>query len=1000
MTTEYNQQQLVRLLTAKDKPRFERIIRTEFSKKMEEELEEKMNAESEEYKQKNKLSTEEKRKLRRAKQELRFKMGKSIIENIGSKANEIVDYLLEKKEFSSDKPQPIDDNGILFLPVENEMTLQPYFILSEEGKILPINEITKRIQRFLLENIKIYNVIETNKNQLTKKIIEEISKRVVGDSKAALTSKTGKVKQGEKIIAEGQDSFDKVQLFDEILSKFLTGDGKKLGSFSQFRRSPDTVGLQFRYAKKPSLNQTNKFLQILNSVEPKNRTDFFPRPFIDILEKHKTSLEDDSQDRDKEQEKTKIDFKADLFVGKLDLKQIKRREKIYNYWEDKYSDYENELLPALEKFVSEFEEVVKTDEFENKKRGEDKEKYGHAMKFIKEYKTPPNLNYIVDVEAQTIETYNPESSLVQAFESILSDSDLKKLQNKLPEVFDTDEFYETPDTPEDDSLDTDSGRDRTSGFEVDEDAKETGKFTEGREQETEFSDEGKVTGQTMSVSREEASKLLGNLNTELKELGLFGKNMYRVTHEKRVDPLFAYAFQKDSAKFKNLSLYEDEVERVIEELDLINDMSDALDLEINFDNKLLDFSKQLSNYAIYKNKENFYLPLSKQIHGTKMPTKIFGPINRIDIKTREKQINEFLENVSQFLDFGTPSARTSGESDISGTTTETTSGSFSLPSKRNLQNMMDDLGEAKNAFNELLTAIEDFYIEPMESINYPFDKSTSGDDYQFFTTQIANILTRDKKQGNVYFMMLELEMTAVSSIFRGNYQIIETITNLLQIAFTPSIYETESTLVRTLDKLRRELKKLFGSMSNKKLRNNMIEIELGNYYYDVMSETKSESELKKLKIFGKSAEDFNTQFEKMSSEVYPLASLFRFIEKRKTLLMKDAKKTGNAKTLEEFFEALTPVLETITKSKQEKSILEAHDNIRKMLNKPVYHKKGQLTNFEHVNKALEIMKTNFNVDLSVLELESIIKEFDSMQSIGTKYGLSAEGVYFLKANFR
>jgi hypothetical protein len=486
----------------------------------------------------------------------------------------------------------------------------------------------------------------------------------------------------------------------------------------------------------------------------------------------------------------------------------------------------------------------------------------------------------------------------------------------------------------------------------------------------------------------------------LEELGLFGKNMHRVTHEKKVDPLFAYAFHKDSAKFKNLSLYEDEVERVIEELDLINDMSDALDLEINFDNKLLDFSKKLSNYAIYKGKEKFYLPLSKQIHGTKLPTKIFDSINSIDIKTREKEITEFLENVSQFLDFGTPSARTSGESDISGTSTETTSGSVSLRPKKNLENMQDDLGEAKEAFSELLDVIEDFYIEPMESINYPFDKSSSEGDYEFFTTQIASILTGDKRQNNVYFMMLDMEMSAISKIFRGNYKIIEVITNLLDIAFTPSLYETESTLVDTLNELKLKLKVLFGNMKDKPLRNKMIEIELGNYYYDVMSETKSESELKKLQIFEKSAEDFNTQFEKMSSEVYPLASLFRFIEKRKTLLIKDAQKTGNKQILENFFAALTPVLETITKSKEEKSILEAHDNIRKMLNKPVYHKRGQLNNFEHVNRALDIMKSNFNVDLSVLELESIVKEFDSMQSIGTKYGLPAEGVYFLKANFR
>ena len=125
-----------------------------------------------------------------------------------------------------------------------------------------------------------------------------------------------------------------------------------------------------------------------------------------------------------------------------------------------------------------------------------------------------------------------------------------------------------------------------------------------------------------------------------------------------------------------------------------------------------------------------------------------------------------------------------------------------------------------------------------------------------------------------------------------------------------------------------------------------------------------------------------------------------FIERNKTSIISDIEGTKNKNIYKEFQKALGDLVMKITKSKEEINLLEAHDSIRKMLNKPVYYKHGKLDNFDHVDRALSIMKSHFNVDLTVLELESIVNEVDSMKSIGSKYGMSSEGVYFLKANFR
>ena len=45
-------------------------------------------------------------------------------------------------------------------------------------------------------------------------------------------------------------------------------------------------------------------------------------------------------------------------------------------------------------------------------------------------------------------------------------------------------------------------------------------------------------------------------------------------------------------------------------------------------------------------------------------------------------------------------------------------------------------------------------------------------------------------------------------------------------------------------------------------------------------------------------------------------------------------------------------------------------------------------------------KEDYKVDLNAAEIESIVSEFNSMEEIASKHGITQETVYFLKANFR
>ena len=46
------------------------------------------------------------------------------------------------------------------------------------------------------------------------------------------------------------------------------------------------------------------------------------------------------------------------------------------------------------------------------------------------------------------------------------------------------------------------------------------------------------------------------------------------------------------------------------------------------------------------------------------------------------------------------------------------------------------------------------------------------------------------------------------------------------------------------------------------------------------------------------------------------------------------------------------------------------------------------------------METQFNIDMSANEIIGVVKAVDSFEGIAKEYGIDAEHVYILKANFR
>ena len=79
------------------------------------------------------------------------------------------------------------------------------------------------------------------------------------------------------------------------------------------------------------------------------------------------------------------------------------------------------------------------------------------------------------------------------------------------------------------------------------------------------------------------------------------------------------------------------------------------------------------------------------------------------------------------------------------------------------------------------------------------------------------------------------------------------------------------------------------------------------------------------------------------------------------------------------------------------NVLEAHDEIRKMLGKPIYYNTCQTDNFDNVSDTIDIIKEDYNIELISTDIIGIVNEFDTMKTLAKKYGTKEDVIYHVTA---
>lgn len=670
-----------------------------------------------------------------------------------------------------------------------------------------------------------------------------------------------------------------------------------------------------------------------------------PQETQDVLEDYIRLLRLAMKDKSLKEFGTPSDILQDL-LSQGDLRLTKNRRKIYDYWEK----VEKKYLPfktAHINFVNGLEQFSP-----NIKDLQDKE----LAKYIKELKE-------VDVdELQYIFKY-PSVKLTTT-------SGIDKAMTVLDNFLDA--VHEQP--PE---------RVQTVIGPITQVNVPTGYRTEGEGQV------GEVDESETVVEENKVKRL-----TELWQGNLL---------EISVDPLYAYAYKQGSAGFKITPTIAGELRKLTNR---IKKTAIRLRLERGTLRELDEYIKDIDMKTVIE-EGDFYLPYQDEV------IEIFDLEE--DTKADTEKIRKYLKVVSQFISAGDDYEKPAGMGTSAGKKQHNQKGipeiiqpkrGTSLPfegtfrsklpalSSTDIDIEMPSEGEtgtktvSKNLetlYNELIRAITDYYIDPATSDSKPLARK-----FSWVETPILSVISKDRMKGNAFITVLGMQMSSTGGILLDETEFGQIIKFLKDLSKPPTKQDV-GRFLRKIKGITKTVDRIFEGDDRE-----AVSIEFGRLAYQILKRNSLPTDhIFKYKTIEKPLKELNDEYN--PDKIYPFAALYYHATMNQILYSEAG---GSYPNIISDLKKLEDKLDIIRKSELETNLLLAHDSIRKMMNKPLYYSISSVDNYEDMQDTLEIMKNKFNTDLTAIEVENIVKDLDSMKNLSLKYGISTEGVYYLKAIHR
>ena len=823
---------------------------------------------------------------------------------------------------------------------------------------------------------------------------------------------------GEKGMKAGDltSSFEgDVQAVTRVLGRFINLVSSKPMSVSERKQvmqgERDASGFVYRPEDKKQARQHLRVMEDQTSSQLEPLTNQI-REFIE-------------EDEEADIKITRANISGEYLIGDLNLADLESRDEIYKYWEGvatkdfknlqvKYNDLRKAFLKHKDILIGEGDNI-------NEPLSELIDEYlEFDAKFESAY--DDGMNYVLPFKASPMQAAAKDSSdkVRTLFDTFLRDMNLVDTGSQTELDMETlrERLLEIGAVERDETRTTVTQR----GQGEDETTSASARTEIGTDGKRPIEDAG---AQYRSERQAEKARYLESIGETVREIDELIEAKEKFDFDalaEDVDPLFAYAFAKDGSAFKNTAILERELNKLKIGLE-----TNIFGLDLDYDEKITDWIESLSKVATQGDtRQIYYLPLSATLEEIilgkgreskgKALFRIIEAVSPRRLETNKKNISQFLELIASFVEKGDrrsgPSSSVRTKTSQQAITTDPMGIDSIFPARSNDESYLNDIQTVRREFDDLLDAVIDYYVIPIEGMYMPFD-----DDSSFISEQtsggVFGALTKGMVDDGLFAVMAKEKEDGT---FVDREDIID-FADVLKTMSEPSFGENAKNFKLMLTELQKDvMSRVYGQSPKSTLGEKMKE-ELGSYFFH-MAKRNNVDDYENILLWNTPARVWKDRHkENPRKAAAPFISFVNHVRRNaggsgkgsksgtgsdKSRYLREKGRGSDDSELREALQVFNEIRErfNITKSIEEMRVLAAHDGIRKMLGKPVYYGTSNLDDFGHIAKAQDTLVKSYNVDISAVDIENIVNEFDSMESLAKKYGVPSDSVYYLKANFR
>jgi len=769
--------------------------------------------------------------------------------------------------------------------------------------------------------------------------------------------------------ADNKESYRKVLLdkgfTEEYTNKFISSIGDNLEEAKE--ASLESLGVYFRHKGEKltvkdfkagirleniTRNRGYKDDEILSVIDTVKRINPTFRSALAILETKVKSKIDNS-------DKMTIDFE-DIF-GEMDMRLLRSRNKVYDYYKKKHPLF-SEMKEKIKSIMRSWDRVeedleseklkLKTSDFVIEDLNDDLEK------LFKLYEKMDGMNYIIKLSEVKIPTY-PDTD---EGSSLMASNIMYSYLNHIIQEGDT-AFTETA------SADSDDER------EVTEREQEGG---EDEEYRTYMSGYGEDGGESVPMAE---TTFQGMSSDELYEKE-WGQDIDKLKVIDEVDPLYAIAADSGILRQTHTKTSRERMANDIRIL--IQGVEQENPEMVGLFEELLEDLEELQDQASEVDRSVYHLPFTPSV--AKLYEKYVDSTD-LDYTEIESFHVDMLRTIGDLIELpsdktllpyhwlqedygieGSPAIREQ-ESKV---TTAFESTSLGRSGK------LKDLGKFTDDILELVELAEKYYVDPITDNMLRFESLP-----KFLDKRASSAITTHGK--NEISQLIQSAYISEYTAFISNADLedINEYRKILRAAPSERGFKmTIKKVERVLDILAdlfpkdREADRTYFANRLRNMASKNSNINLDNYYLD----------RKKLSDLTTNKET-DGNYGKLISMIYALSSEME----------KDKNKEDSIKEFKELHDAFNKKTKLAGPQEQ---LLDAHDAIRKMMQKPTYYGVCETDSYDNVNDTIDLIKSQYGVELTAHDISNIVVELDSLESLAKKHGTNEDIIYHVKAIYR